>query len=124
MAIEYVILTNSDKGNLISGFAHSVVPAGNNVPGTPWSQALTEYLATTINGTVSQVPSSVLPGGRQVELDNGTKYEWPFRVGVNANDTDGAKEATVEAALVAEEAEIIVELQNRLRFWGRTGVTS
>ncbi len=115
---EYVILTNSDKGNRISGFAHTVVPSGNNSVGTPWSQALIEYL----DSTVSQVPSSVLPVGRQTELDAGSKYEWPFTVGVNANDTPTNKEATVQAFLVAEEPEIIAVLENRLEFWGKTGV--
>ena len=120
MAVEYVILTNSDKGHRISGFAHSVVPSGDNAAGPPWSQALIEYLEST----VSQVPSSVLPAGRQTELDSGSKYEWSFTVGVNANDTPAVKEATVQAFLVAEELEILAELQNRLDFWGKTGSAS
>ncbi len=115
--MEYVILTNSDKGNRISGFAHSDVPSGDNIAGTPWSQALIEHLEST----TSQVLSSVLPAGRQTELDAGSKYEWPFTVGVNANDTPVDKEATVQAELVIEESEILSELANRLQFWGKTG---
>lgn len=118
--MEYVILTNSDRGHRISGFAHSVVPVGDNAAGTSWSQALIEYLETT----TSQVPSSVLPAGRQTELDSGAKYEWPFTVGVNANDNPAGKEATVQAFLVAEESKILSELQNRLDFWGKTGSAS
>ncbi len=118
--MDYVILTNSDKGHRISGFAHSDVPNGKNEANTFWTQALIEYLEST----VSQVPSSVLPAGRQTELDSGTKYEWLFTVGVNANDTPADKEATVQAFLVAEEADILAELQNRLDFWGKTGSAS
>ena len=114
---EYVILTNSDKGHRISGFAHSVVPSGDNAAGTPWSQALIEYLEST----VSQVPSSVLPAGRQTELDSGLKYEWPFTVDVNAHATPATKQGEVEAELVELEPDILTKLQNRLQFWGKTG---
>ncbi len=117
MAVEYVILTNSDKGHRISGFAHSVVPAGDNDAGTPWSQALIEHL----EDTTSKVSSSVLPAGRQTELDAGSKYEWAFTIGVNANDTPAAKETTVQAELVIRETEVLSVLQNRLQFWGKTG---
>lgn len=120
MAVQYVILTNSDKGHRISGFAHSIVSAANNSVGTKWRQALIEYL----DNTTSEVPSSVLPVGRQSELDAGSKFEWPFTVGVNANDTPAAKEATVQAYLVAEESNILSKLENRLDFWGKTGTAS
>ena len=115
--VEYVILTNSDKGHRISGFAHSVVPVGNNVVGTPWSQALIEYL----EDTTSQVPTSVLPGGRQTELDSGVKYEWPFTVDVDAHAASTVKETEVQTELTSLEPEVLTKLQNTLEFWGRTG---
>ena len=115
--MEYVILTNSDKGHRVSGFAHSTVPAGNNAVGTSWGQALTEFLGDT----TSQVPVSVLPAGRQTELDSGTKYEWPFTADVNAHETLATKEGELQTYLLAQEPDILAKLQNRLEFWGRTG---
>ncbi len=115
--MDYVILTLSDKGHRVSGYAHSTVPAGNNDIGTPWSQALIEYL----EDTTSQVPSSVLPAGRQTDLDSGAKYEWAFTIDVNAHETPANKEAEVQSELVILEPDILASLQNRLQFWGRTG---
>ena len=115
--MEYVILTNSDKGHRISGFVHSVVPVGNNVVGTPWSQALVEF----VGDTTSQVPTSVLPAGRQADLDVGAKYEWAFTADVNAHETPATKEGELQTYLLAQEPDIITKLQNRLEFWGRTG---
>lgn len=124
MAVEYKITVNSDKENRVQGFAYSVVPAGTNVASVTWKLALVEYLVDSkVFGTTSEAPS--LPAVvSQTDLDAGNFYEWPFSVDLDAKDTPAAKEATVQAALVAEEAEILAVLQNRLRFWSREGTAS
>ncbi len=125
MAIEYKITTNSDRENLVSGFAYSVVPAGNNEAGVTWKQALTEYLidTTEAGSTVSEAPS--LPAAiTQTQLDSGDILEWRLTVSVDRNLSPTDKETVVKAWLVAEEPKVLTILQNRLRFWSRGGVTS
>lgn len=125
MAIEYKITTNSDRENLVSGFAYSVVPAGNNEAGVTWKQALTEYLidTTEAGSTVSEAPS--LPAAiTQTQLDSGDILEWRLTVSVDRNLSPTDKETVVKAWLVAEEPKVLTILQNRLRFWSREGVTS
>ena len=117
MAVEYVITSNADRSYRISGFAHSLVPTGNNIVGFLGSSVLVEYLPST----VSQAPSNRLPGGRQGELDTGTMYEWPFTVEVDANASNEAKQAAVETWLVANEPAEMAVLANRLGFWGEAG---
>ncbi len=122
MAIEYRITTNADKENLVSGFAYSVIPAGNNEAPMTWKAALVEYLIDTsaAGSTVSEAPS--LPAAvTQAQLDSGDILEWPFGVDVDADLAPGAKETLVKDFLVAEEPNTITVLQNRLRFWGREG---
>ena len=123
MAIEYKITTNSDLENRVQGFAYSVVPAGNNVAGTTWKTALTQYLTDLDGSTISKAPS--LPAVvTQVQLDAGDFYEWAFTVPLDANLSAGLKETEVQTFLVAEEPGVLAVLQNRLRFWGREGTAS
>ncbi len=121
MAIEYKITTNADQENRISGFAYSVVPAGNNVAGVTWKTALVEYLTATPDLSVTSQAPSLPVSVTQTQLDSGDIYEWAFGVPVDANLSNGAKETEVQNFLTATEPTKISELQNRLRFWGREG---
>ena len=116
MAVEYKITINADLENRISGFAYSVVPAGNNVAGITWKTALVEWLESTVSKAPS-LPASVT----QTQLDSGDSYEWPFGIPMDANLSVGAKETEVQNFLTAQESTVISTLQNRLRFWGREG---
>jgi len=62
-----------------------------------------------------------MPGGRQADLDTGTRFEWVINVGYDANATPANKLAAVEAAITADEPSRLAYFQNRLRFWGQTG---
>ncbi len=122
MAIEYRITTNADDESLVSGFAYSVVPAGNNETPMTWKAALVEYLIDTreAGSTVSEAPS--LPASvTQAQLDSGDILEWRFGVRVHTHVSSPEKETELKAFLVAEELNTITVLQNRLRFWGREG---
>ncbi len=102
MAVEYKTTTTTKLKNRISGFAYSVVPAGNNIAGTTWKLALTEFLASDrIVGTTSVAPS--LPAAvTQVQLDAGDFVEWPFSIEVNADLTDVDKETAVQVQLLPQ----------------------
>ena len=122
MVIAYKITTNEDRGsdkkNLVSGFAYLSVPTGNNKAPMTWRQALIEYLVdTTEAGTISVAPFSLPSGITQSQLDAGDIYEWPFNIPVKRN-------LSVGAFLVNKEPKVISVLQDRLRFWGKEGVTS
>ncbi len=114
---DYVLLEGSDKNNRIRVIVHSDVPAGNNAVGVAWSDALVGFLSDT----VSVVPVSLLPPGRQAELDAGTKYEWSLSFEDDANESPVTRLANIEAAVAVGEADQIAELSNRLRYWGKVG---
>ncbi len=116
MAVEYKTTTTTKLKNRISGFAYSVVPAGNNVAGVTWKLALTEFLGVTLSKAPS-LPAAVT----QVQLDAGDLVEWPFSIEVNANLIDADKETAVQAQLLVEEVDVLADLQSQLNFWGREG---
>jgi len=120
MAVEYKTTTTTKLKNRISGFAYSVVPAGSNVAGTTWKVALTEFITDRDGVTTTKAPS--LPAAvTQVQLDVGDLVEWPFMVELDANLSDGAKETAVQVQLLADEVDVLTELQDQLNFWGREG---
>ncbi len=126
MPVRYVILDTSPLGNRVFGYAHSTVPGGNNDAGVAWSQAVVDSVIRDSESgtTVSLAPASLLPAGRQTQLDNGSKYEWDFSVEFSAKLSNAEKVAVVEAFLVAEEPNVIARLAKRLNFWGKTGSVS
>ncbi len=132
MAVQYVILATADVGNRVSGYAHSltsVLGAGpNNAANYPWVDAVRDWVvenSKTVEGgpgsTKSQVPLAILPSSRQADLDNGSRYEWPFNFEVNANLPPAEKLVLVEAQLLTQEVIELAALENRLNFWGKTG---
>jgi hypothetical protein len=90
---------------------------GNNEVGVAWSAALVDYLEST----VSVVPVSILPVGRQADLDAGAVYEWEFTFADDADGTPANRIANLETAILAGEAGEVVRLQNILRYFGKTG---
>ncbi len=132
MAVQYVILSTSDVGNRVSGYAHSLTSGlgsgPNNAANYAWADAVRDWVieaSKTVDGgpgsTKSQVPPAILPSGRQADLDNGSRYEWPFNFEVNANLPPAPKLVKVEEQLVAREVKELAALENRLNFWGKTG---
>ena len=63
----YVLLGGAPKGNSQRIVVHTDVPAGTNQAGVSWGDALVGYLGDT----TSVVPLSILPAGRQTDLDSG-----------------------------------------------------
>ena len=129
MAVEYVILDMTPLGNSVSGFAHMAVPGGINDADVPWTDAVRDSVIRDSESgtTVSQLPANMIPAGRQVQLDNGSKYEWYFSVvfpAPGAAMTDAEKLAAVEAYLVDEEPNVIAGMAKRLALWGHTGSAS
>lgn len=121
MAVTYRIMSlNRDR---LDGYAYYTVPAGTNIVGTSWQTCVAEHTtATRDTGTTSQAPA--LPTGvTQPDLDSGAFYEEQFVFEVDLNNDDATKEANLQAYLTAREAEITAELQAKLQFWGREGVT-
>ena len=120
MAVEYKTTTTTKLKNVVSGFAYSVVPAGDNAATITWKLALTEFLTDRDGDTASKAPT--LPAAvTQVQLDAGDLVEWPFTVNVNAHDTDGDKETELQVQLLVQEVDVLADLQARLNFWGREG---
>lgn len=114
---DYVLLEGSPKNNQIRVVVHTTVPNGNNQAGTPWGQAL----VGSLESTVSRVPPSFLPVGRQAELDAGSVYEWEFSFEDDANANANSRVTNLESEIVAREAAESARMQNRLRYFGRTG---
>ncbi len=119
MATQYVILDTGQRNDRSTLVVHTEVPVGNNEVGTPWADALVESLGGA--PITSQVPVSIMPGGRQAELDVGTRFEWRFTAAYDANDAPAAKLVVVESQISAREANELAFMQNELRFWGQTG---
>jgi len=118
LATQFVVLESRQKNNGSTVVVHTETPAGSNAAGVVWATALSESFGGVF---VSAVPVSVMPGGRQAELDAGTRFEWSVNVQYDANDTNVNKLAAVESAITADEPVQLVYFQNRLRFWGQTG---
>lgn len=116
MAIEYVILETGNDNNETEVVVHTATPIGNNDVGTSWVTCCVESLSPV----VSKCPDSLLPQGRQVNLDQGDLFEWVLSVEYDANMTSVAKLLEIETQITAEEATELIEFQNRLRFWGKT----
>lgn len=117
---DYVLLGGGARNNLVRVVVHSTTPAGNNAVNVAWSTALVGHLEST----VSVVPASLLPPGRQADLDAGTVYEWEFTHEDDAGKTPAERLASVEAAVLAREANEQTRLANLLRYWGFTGTVA
>ena len=117
MATQYVVLDTGPKNNATKVVVHTDTPTGNNDVGTVWATALVEATAPV----VSEVPVSVMPSGRQAELDAGTRFEWIVNVEYDANIPNAAKLTQLETQIAIDEVVELAEFENRLRFWGRTG---
>lgn len=117
---DYVLLESAGLNNRIRVVVHTTVPNGNNAVGNTWKSALVEYLGDT----ASQVPVSVLPVGRQADLDAGDVYEWSFSFEDDANAPTPTRLANLEAEILALEAGELSRLQNVLRYWGRTATVT
>lgn len=118
MATQYVILETGSLNNRSRVAVHTDIPAGTNAVGTTWQQALVDFQGTPVT---SVVPDSIMPGGRQAELDAGSKYEWTLSAVYDANASNANKLLAVEAQITAEESAMLDDLQDKLRFWGQTG---
>lgn len=115
---DYLILDTSQANNSSRVVVHSTIPAGNNAVGNTWQSVLAAMQGGLVQ---SAVPASLMPPGRQAELDSGAVYEWVFQAEYDANATPANKQAVVEAQIAAREATELSRLQNTLRFWGFTG---
>lgn len=113
---DYVLLEQSELNNQIRIVVHSTVPAGSNVAGTTWKDALVSSVDTT-----SRVPAALLPAGRQTALNNGDLYEWEFSFEDDANKTPANRLAALEAAISARESAELQRMANRLRYFGHVG---
>ena len=118
MASQYVILAGSDEDNSVSVVVHTDVPAaGTNAAGTQWQTAVSQWR----DGAASAVPTPILPGGRQTDLDSGIYHEWQFTAEYDANESNANKQAALEAEITARAAAELSKMQNILQFWGETG---
>ena len=121
MASQYVLLDGSDEDNTVTVAVHTDVPStGTNAAGVQWQTVVSQF----VDGKPSVVPAAILPANRQSELDAGTRYEWTFTAEYDRNLSNADKRNALEADITAREAELLSELQNRLRFWGATGSIS
>jgi hypothetical protein len=118
---DYIVLTTGNLNNESVVVVHSVIPAGTNVAGKTWAQALVDERGG--GPFVSAVPASELPGGRQAALDAGTVFEWVKTYGYNANATNVDKQATIETAINVDEPQMLEDVQDRLRFYGFIGTS-
>ncbi len=119
---DYIVLTTGSLNNKSEVVIHSVTPTGNNVAGKTWAQALVDERGG--GAFESVVPASELPGGRQTALDAGTVFEWVRTYDYNADDNDAAKQATIEADIVADEPKMLEDIEDRLRFYGFVGTAT
>ncbi len=128
---EYVILEAKARGNGQIVVVHTATPAGSagQQAGLPWSQVLVEWKTWNNEGTLSEIPPLMLENkvpGRQASLDAGTHFEWRLEPPSSTNAYEkgenlAARVAKIEAEIVLQEAEMIAELEEQLRWWSVDG---
>jgi len=121
---DYAVLEGSSKNNRSRVVVHTAVPNANNDAGENWRDVVVSHVTVAKGSTTSVIPATFLAlisGTRQADLDAGLFYEWEINVDYDANAAPAAKQAAIEAAIAAQEADMLADLQNELRWYGQTG---
>ncbi len=111
--MDYHALKASDDGDSITIVAHFPMPAGTNMAGFTYAQALA---ADPDVVTVSVVPN--ITTAEQTELDNGTKFERSYQFKTHKGISNAQKQTALDALYplkLVEEQAILVE---RYKFYG------
>lgn len=117
----YIVLRTSDDGSTrhVQGLAYSTVPGGNNDAGTPWVEIAVGYMTWRNRryqgGTTAAIP---VAAATQAALDGGALFEWRFDVAFPTSHTNPQAVAAIEAGINAQEAPMLTELGQTLRYWG------
>ena len=119
MATNYYVLDGTRRGSRLRVAYHVEVPNSSNAAGTNWRTAVTEFLSTTDDGTLSKVPG--LASSEQNKLDAGELAEWVDAVEDDANAPPATRKANVEAHVSAAAAERGQNMADRLQHWGESG---
>lgn len=112
----HVLEINDLKDKARVGF-HFDTPAGNNAANVSFATALAQWKA----------PVTAIPGLGQTEKDAiaaGTVIEHVETVQLNANATNGQKQAAIQAKWTALNATIPGKIAENLKFWGFAGDVS
>ena len=118
---DYILLEGGDKGDRVRVVVHTAVPNSNNSVQIKWRDALVGWSQTVKEGTVSEVPISMLPAGVQADLDSGALYEWEFVYVDDADLPNSERITNLEAEVANREADELTRLQTILDYYGKTG---
>jgi len=119
----YTTYENDDGSLAVSGAAYTAVPGGNNTVGVPWTTAIVGFVTfkgRRFGGQALQA-SSPVSQAIQDELNAGTLFEWRWHVTVPAAATNPEAVALIEAEVNAQEAVMVTDLSDTLRYWGFEG---
>jgi hypothetical protein len=120
----YIVLVTGEEGTdrRVWGAAFSNVPGGNNDAGVPWVDVVRGYRRWSnrkYGGSLAAVAE--VDATTQAALDAGTMFEWRWATSFPQTHTNPQAIAAIEAAINAQEAEMISKLSVELRYWGFEG---
>jgi hypothetical protein len=105
--------------NTYTVIVHGDVPAGNNVAGFPWSDCIKNSGRNTTQMTVGTGPGQIT-NAEQNQIVNGTVVEAVFQWQNDPAWTAAERNASLDLYATRFVAELLADLQTRLRVWGIT----
>jgi hypothetical protein len=99
---------------------HIPIPAGNNVVGVPWRDALVRHLGGA--ATIGSVLPEVVNTQEETDMKSGMLLEKSVMVRFSSvNLTDAQRLAEIEAAFTAEKNAELATKQIELKYFGKDG---
>ena len=114
---DYTILRNSDEDNRSTVVIEFPVPATSNTALVPWQTIVAEVRAAS-GDTSTRNPRKVDDSVYVAQLDAGEIVELGLTVEYNANATDVAKLAVIDAAVTSEVASFTADFAAEYEFYG------
>jgi len=107
--------------NVYTVVVHGAVPAGNNVAGFPWSDCINNSGHNTTSMTVGTGPGQIT-NAEQNQIAAGTLVEGVAQWQNDPAWTQAERAANLDLMATRLIADLLADLQTRLRVWGLTRV--